>query len=278
MRGGLAMSDSLGQIGQGAQYTQHAAEQMQARQARQAAREAVVEEQAPMVAQLSSQDTGVFHSFLNRTLDFIDRLRNPGNLPDLEKAKKKGSSQPHSTSSHKTSEGSAADKTASVDGARSSGGNQQITLPLGKDNVTLRGIDIIDLNYIERPDEEQQELRKQFNSKYRKQFLKSTAGNPDNLEALKRAGLTERDIQMMQDGKVPPGYQVHHKIPLDDGGTNDPSNLVLIKNDPPHKAITNYQMHLIKGIHDGGSSELKWPIPPGFVYPADPSQVTVAPK
>ncbi|MGG1688404.1 HNH endonuclease signature motif containing protein [Pseudalkalibacillus sp. NRS-1564] len=31
------------------------------------------------------------------------------------------------------------------------------------------------------------------------------------------------------------GYQVHHKLPLDDGGNNDLSNLILIKNDPNHK-------------------------------------------
>ncbi|MHC9541280.1 MAG: HNH endonuclease signature motif containing protein [Vulcanimicrobiota bacterium] len=272
------MSDSIGQVGQGTQYSPEMAAQLQARQARQMARDAVVEEQGPtMAAQLSSQETGVFHSFLNKTLDFIDKMRHPDGLPDLDNAKKKSSSSPHSTSTHKTSRGDATEKTSTGD-SRAAGSNQEITLPLGQNNVTLRGIDIIDLNYVERPDEEQQELRKQFNSKYRRQFLKGTAGNPDNIETLKKAGLTDRDIQMMQDGKVPPGYQVHHKIPLDDGGTNDFSNLVLIKNDPPHKAITNYQLHLIKGIHDGGSPDLKWPVPPGFIYPTDSSQVTSEPK
>ena len=39
---------------------------------------------------------------------------------------------------------------------------------------------------------------------------------------------------MKEYGLVPDGWQVHHKIPLDQGGTNDVENLVLIKNDPYH--------------------------------------------
>lgn len=58
---------------------------------------------------------------------------------------------------------------------------------------------------------------------------------------LKSHGLSETDIQKLKDGFVPKGYQVHHELPLDDSGTNDFSNLVLIKNEPYHKVITNYQ-------------------------------------
>ncbi len=46
---------------------------------------------------------------------------------------------------------------------------------------------------------------------------------------------------LIEDGLVPDGWQVHHKLPLDQGGTNDLENLVLIKNDPYHKVITNEQ-------------------------------------
>jgi hypothetical protein len=47
------------------------------------------------------------------------------------------------------------------------------------------------------------------------------------------------DIARMKDGLNPKGWKVHHNLPLDDGGTNDFTNLVLIKNDPYHKAVTN---------------------------------------
>jgi hypothetical protein len=38
--------------------------------------------------------------------------------------------------------------------------------------------------------------------------------------------LSEDDIARMKDGLNPKGWQVHHNLPLDDGGTNDFANLV----------------------------------------------------
>lgn len=69
---------------------------------------------------------------------------------------------------------------------------------------------------------------------------------------------------------VPIGWQVHHKLPLDDGGTNSYDNLVLIKNDPYHKVITNAQMNATRGLKPGESKTMNWPIPDGFVYPKKP--------
>lgn len=57
---------------------------------------------------------------------------------------------------------------------------------------------------------------------------------------MKDAGLSEIDILDIKDGFVPEGWQVHHKLPLDDSGDNSFENLVLIKNEPYHKVITNY--------------------------------------
>lgn len=71
----------------------------------------------------------------------------------------------------------------------------------------------------------------------------------------------------MEAGKVPTGYQVHHKLPLDDGGTNDFKNLVLIKNDPFHKVLTNTQKTLTKDLNVGETMKLEWPIPDGSIYP-----------
>jgi hypothetical protein len=71
----------------------------------------------------------------------------------------------------------------------------------------------------------------------------------------------------MKDGIVPTGCQVHHKLPLADSGTNDKGNLVIIKNDPYHLALTNKQNELTKGMNAGDVKTMKWPIPPGIVYP-----------
>jgi hypothetical protein len=58
---------------------------------------------------------------------------------------------------------------------------------------------------------------------------------------LQRAGLTEAQIEGMRAGKRPKGYQVHHKLSLDDTGTNDLDNLILVKEVPFHRALTGHQ-------------------------------------
>lgn len=57
----------------------------------------------------------------------------------------------------------------------------------------------------------------------------------------------------MRKGNVPLNYNVHHKLSLDDGGTNDFENLVLIENEPYHKVFTNMQSRIAKGILVGES-------------------------
>ncbi|WP_255259597.1 HNH endonuclease [Lentibacillus sp. CBA3610] len=74
----------------------------------------------------------------------------------------------------------------------------------------------------------------------------------------------------MKDGLNPKGWQVHHNLPLDDGGTNDFSNLVLIKNDPYHKAITNEQNSLTRNLSPGETKKINWPILEDEVYPPEP--------
>ena len=69
---------------------------------------------------------------------------------------------------------------------------------------------------------------------------------------------------------MPQGWQVHHKLPLDDGGTNSFDNLVLIKNDPHHIALTNAQRTLVGDLAVGQSRQVDFPIPRGFVYPPTP--------
>jgi hypothetical protein len=108
-------------------------------------------------------------------------------------------------------------------------------------------------------------MRSKFNSTDRPAFLKKIAN--ENEVALTKAGLSKTDIAKMKNGEVPSGYQVHHKVPLDAGGTNDPSNLILMKNEPFHKTITNYQNDLIRGMQPGEVRVFDYPIPEGFIYP-----------
>ncbi|MGG0724315.1 HNH endonuclease [Bacillus mycoides] len=69
------------------------------------------------------------------------------------------------------------------------------------------------------------------------------ADNPEKIKELKKSGILDNDIEDMKEyALVPDGWQVHHKTPLDQGGTNDVENLVLIKTHPYHKVITNEQV------------------------------------
>lgn len=100
-----------------------------------------------------------------------------------------------------------------------------------------------EIEYAKRAREEYQKLRREFDLTVRKKFLKDISKDTDKLREL---GFSESDIQKLADGLVPKGYQVHHQLPLDDSETNSFENLVLIKNDPYHKVVTNYQRILLK--------------------------------
>jgi hypothetical protein len=136
----------------------------------------------------------------------------------------------------------------------------------GRD-VRLKNVAIRPIKYTKRNPADTKILRKAFRG-VRKRFVEHISGSAENIASLKRAGLSDAQIKKLQSGKVPKGFQVHHKLPLDDGGDNSFGNLVLIKNHPYHKAITNEQFSLTKGLKPGKSKSFDWVIPPGIVYPA----------
>jgi hypothetical protein len=156
-------------------------------------------------------------------------------------------------------------------------------------DVTLPGVKTEPLTYTKRAEADLADLRKKFGNttRYdaateganprpvadnRSNFLKGLGADPTKLAQLKDAGISDQGIKLMQDGKLPSrAWQVHHKLPLDDGGTNSPDNLVLIKNDPFHQVITNEQNALTRGLNAGETKQIdNWPVPDGFVYPPVP--------
>ncbi|MBC1484514.1 hypothetical protein HCJ58_14975 [Listeria sp. FSL L7-1509] len=134
-------------------------------------------------------------------------------------------------------------------------------------SVKLDGVMEKTIIYTKRTKTEAAQLRKSFNSSIRSNYLKNISDNPVAIKEFKAAGLSEKQIQEMKKGVRPQGYQVHHKLPLDDSGTNDYSNLMLIKNDPYHKVITNSQIEFSKKMSPGESVKVKFPIPEGNIYP-----------
>ncbi|SFQ14727.1 HNH endonuclease [Psychrobacillus psychrotolerans] len=135
------------------------------------------------------------------------------------------------------------------------------------EEVILPNVKIEKVTFNKRNPNDTAHLRKDF-TKFRKDMLKSMANNPEKIKELKKAGISDNDIEDMNEyGLVPDGWHVHHKIPLDQSGTNDVENLVLIKNDPYHKVITNEQNSLTKGMKPGDSKIVDFPIPEGNIYP-----------
>ena len=141
------------------------------------------------------------------------------------------------------------------------------------EDVELPGVKTQSIEYTKRAPEDLETLRGDFNKSGKTDFLNEITSDPVKVQQLKAAGLTDGDIETMQAGKNPPGWQVHHKLPLDDGGTNATDNLVLIKNEPYHKVITNEQMSLTRGMEAGQTKVIDFPIPDGIVYP--PTPITV---
>ena len=101
-------------------------------------------------------------------------------------------------------------------------------------------------------------------------WLKGLAKDEATVKGLLAAGLTPADIEAMKKGNRPDGYQVHHKLALDDGGTNDTTNFVLIQNDPYHMAITGLHKTECHDLKPGESTTLDWPMPDGIIYPPAP--------
>lgn len=137
---------------------------------------------------------------------------------------------------------------------------------LGKANGKqrfLEQISVVKIDYLRRKRDDYQALRKQFNNSVRPDFLKLLATDPESL-----IRFTPAQRAKMAKGKIPiRGWSVHHKIPLDDTGTNDFHNLVLIRNHPEHTVFTNAQRRIVNELEYGQSKSVYWPIPTGKIYP-----------
>lgn len=128
---------------------------------------------------------------------------------------------------------------------------------------SLSEISRIKLDYVKRNPEEVKKLRREFSPKIRREFLKDLGTNYE--EELKKRGFSDEQITMIKNGNVPPGFEVHHIKPLDDSGTNDLSNLVLIDKHS-HSIITAYQKRTTKGIETGDRKTFDWPYIKGNIY------------
>jgi hypothetical protein len=135
------------------------------------------------------------------------------------------------------------------------------------EQVELPGVYTKTIKYTKRDRKTYEELRRKFDSSIRTQFAKGLANDAELVALLRKAGLSETEIAILKKGKIPDGFHVHHKLPLDDGGDNAFSNLVLIRINPHHKVLTNMANEMTKGLAPGQALTVTYPIVPGVVYP-----------
>ncbi len=141
----------------------------------------------------------------------------------------------------------------------------------------LHGFKIVRVNYQRKANRTayQKERTLEFN-KARRAWLKEIANT--HAKELEASGIPRSQIEKMKkNGKAPKDingkvYQVHHRLPLDDGGTNDPKNFILIRDDIEHRAVHGYYNPgelRIDRIAYGGEAEVALPVPPKdtIVYP-----------
>ena len=128
------------------------------------------------------------------------------------------------------------------------------------------------VSYERRGDRQQyKELRYEFDRKERGAWLKEIGKS--RRQELVAAGLSQKDVDnMAKYGWPPQGYQVHHRIPLDDGGTNARDNFILIRDNVEHRALHGYYNPAelrIRLLAYGEKAEVALPVPPKdtLVYP-----------
>lgn len=128
-----------------------------------------------------------------------------------------------------------------------------------KQPQTLPGFHFEEITYTKRSEADTEVLRRKFKSSVRSSFMKKISSEPAYIRELRMAGFENDDLDLMQLGRVPDDWQVHHKLPLDDGGDNGFHNLLLIKNTPYHSMVTGYQKTNTGKSQPGQSKQLRWP-------------------
>lgn len=113
--------------------------------------------------------------------------------------------------------------------------------------------------------------RDAFDKTERRHWIKEIAVT--HRHELLAAGITPAQVDgMARKGWPPDGYQVHHRIPLDDGGTNHRDNFILIRDNVEHRALHGYYNPAelrIRTLKPGESAKVALAVPPTdtVIYP-----------
>ncbi len=115
------------------------------------------------------------------------------------------------------------------------------------------------------PKAEREAMRLEFEQEKRAEFIKFLANTQK--KALLAAGITEKQIEGMKNGYTPHGFNTHHKLPIFGGGTNDFSNLVLIRREPYHDMMHYHLINpQVRGLQENQQKTVSIPNPETPVF------------
>lgn len=136
----------------------------------------------------------------------------------------------------------------------------------------VHGLKLTRMEYTVPTMEDRKKMRKAFDGNWKKgiegeraKFLKYLAKHHEK-ELVDRLGLTKTDINRMKRGIGVKGYNVHHKLPIHGGGTNDFSNLILVPvfpHDQIHQDVMNPQ---VSGMVAGETRSILVPFSGEMIY------------
>lgn len=134
----------------------------------------------------------------------------------------------------------------------------------GKFSFTeINGFKLKEVQWTVPDKKERKRKRHQFDS-VREEFLKYVGQNME--KELRDMGMTDKQIEQVQKGSAPNGYNVHHKLPIHGGGKNEFSNLILMPikpHDELHHKVMDPQVAQMQG---GDSKKVIIPWTDDMVY------------
>ena len=122
----------------------------------------------------------------------------------------------------------------------------------------INGFKLKEVEFKMPPKGEREAMREQFKKEVRPAFLKYVAEHfPDELHAM---GISDAGLATMRKGYSVNGYNVHHKLPIHGGGTNDFKNLIIMPikpHDELHHEVIDPQLKNQK-LAEGIKIKLPW--------------------
>lgn len=122
----------------------------------------------------------------------------------------------------------------------------------------IQGFKLKEVEFKTPPKREREVMREQFKKEVRPAFLKYVAEHFST--ELRAMGISEAGLATMRKGFSVNGYNVHHKLPIHGGGTNDFKNLIIMPvgpHDELHHQVIDPQLKN-KNLTEGVKIKLPW--------------------